>query len=767
MADVLKGIAPQIDTHTNWVTNNPTLGKDSDGKSYGQIIFSTDSPAGDIFIYGNNQTYSEAYAAGQFCTVEGILNAGTITNYTAGETMSAPLAVYVKNSDGKVYKGDNNNFDTAKIAGFIIENATQDNEVSVQASGILDGFTGLTVNEIYYLGENGNITTIGNIGINEVRIMVGIAISATKLLIILGEPTYIRASDSHNIGDIIWSANPSMGRLQGVLPFGSSPVSQSDFAELYAVIGDQFETAWTDLGYAASGAGMFYPAPPPQLFPRAAIPRVAVASTDFDDTNDRIDDGDSLTSGVAPFHIHRDGTAVRFSAGSGTLPAGITEGTVYYARKVNSDQSIELWTTEAAAIAGSGTQVTDFSGASGTVYMYNAGLRVADAIQIHEHDIRTDSADLPVSDTGGAQSGWQDVQIGSADVYTGPRLKARDIEEDSTESGGTPRTANETRPENILLYGYIKASHVGVTGEPVTAVRYDTGWVSNSDWTNAELTVSHNLGANLDDLIVELFLKDGSGNILQPTAVMYDKDNATAKQAGVSLYEVDTNTLKVQTGLDGLWYVQDSGTILDLDTETYDYKVVVYKPSVLASYTGSRNTIISISDATDQTVNIPPAASIDYPIFIKRVGTGDGKVLLSFESGEDETGVSQLEGDGGYIELISDGTDWYIKSYHDFGDNGSDQWWEKDGEGGMRQWGYKDLTQSGSTSAHTTVTFVKTFTEAPMVIASCARFLEHASVGGGNTPPITTEFEIYIQNTTNTSQNQTTRCEWIALGRWK
>jgi len=267
------------------------------------------------------------------------------------------------------------------------------------------------------------------------------------------------------LGDIKYSFNPNIGAAHGFLPFGSDAVSQTgDYADLYAVVGDMFEAAYTGLGYAASGAGMFYPAPPPQLFPRAAIPRVAVAAADFDNANDRIDDDDSLTSGVAPFHIHRDGTAVRFSAGDGTLPAGITEGTVYYARKVNSDQAIELWTTEAAAVSGSGTQVTDFSGASGTVYMYNAGLYVADAMQritgsfstetYNENALRSfDSADGAMS-TNGSGGGAQGPSYESGTGYRQP-----EIDFDSADSPDA-RTTNESRAENILLYGYIKAKAV-------------------------------------------------------------------------------------------------------------------------------------------------------------------------------------------------------------------------------------------------------------------------------------------------------------------
>jgi hypothetical protein len=89
MADQVLGIAPQKDTHTNWVSANPTLGKDSGGKSYGQIILSTDSPIGDILVWGNDQTYNVAYAAGQYSQVQFPTRSGVLAksaDYTILDT---------------------------------------------------------------------------------------------------------------------------------------------------------------------------------------------------------------------------------------------------------------------------------------------------------------------------------------------------------------------------------------------------------------------------------------------------------------------------------------------------------------------------------------------------------------------------------------------------------------------------------------------------------------------------------------------------------
>ncbi len=71
MGDTRAGIAPQTDTYANWVSANPTLGKDDSGDSFSQIIFATDSPVGDILIWGNDQTFTASYAAGQFIKKSG------------------------------------------------------------------------------------------------------------------------------------------------------------------------------------------------------------------------------------------------------------------------------------------------------------------------------------------------------------------------------------------------------------------------------------------------------------------------------------------------------------------------------------------------------------------------------------------------------------------------------------------------------------------------------------------------------------------------
>ncbi len=117
---------------------------------------------------------------------------------------------------------------------------------------------------------------------------------------------------------------------------------------------------------------------------------------------------------------------------------------------------------------------------------------------------------------------------------------------------------------------------------------YDTGWINRSDWTNVHLgstttkdtdsDVTHNLNTNLSDLLVKVLIStDGTdGN----SFLVYD---GTSYEVGVSLYgatvfQVDTDSIKVQTGADGILYVLDAGGGAGLlDTEDWYYKIKVYK----------------------------------------------------------------------------------------------------------------------------------------------------------------------------------------------
>lgn len=70
MANYSYEIAPQVDTHANWVSANPTLGTTDSGDTFGGLVISTGGTYGTILVYGSNQSYNTAYAAGQFIPLD-------------------------------------------------------------------------------------------------------------------------------------------------------------------------------------------------------------------------------------------------------------------------------------------------------------------------------------------------------------------------------------------------------------------------------------------------------------------------------------------------------------------------------------------------------------------------------------------------------------------------------------------------------------------------------------------------------------------------
>ncbi len=103
---------------------------------------------------------------------------------------------------------------------------------------------------------------------------------------------------------------------------------------------------------------------------------------------------------------------------------------------------------------------------------------------------------------------------------------------------------------------------------------YTTGWVANSDWTDAELVVTHSLGANLSDLIVKFSIST-DGTEANSFEVAYGH-NGASNGVGFTLFNTSTSAFKLQTGSNGILYVDDSGVVQLIDTENWYYKISVY-----------------------------------------------------------------------------------------------------------------------------------------------------------------------------------------------
>lgn len=101
----------------------------------------------------------------------------------AGEALSANDLVYQDKVNGKVYKASNNDDNKVNVLGFARKAALVDATVEIVIGGVLKGFTGLSVGTLYYLGLNGAITTTAPSTNGLWVVSVGMAVSATELVI--------------------------------------------------------------------------------------------------------------------------------------------------------------------------------------------------------------------------------------------------------------------------------------------------------------------------------------------------------------------------------------------------------------------------------------------------------------------------------------------------------------------------------------------------------------------------------------------------------
>ncbi|MCK4609459.1 MAG: hypothetical protein KAT71_08250 [Gammaproteobacteria bacterium] len=175
-------------------------------------------------------------ATGNVFVTEDTLYAGLATRpdaideQTAGETINGatlPVACYIDNTDDEWYACDGN--DTAKLAfrGFATTNAIDAGAITIQFSGIVAGFTGLTKGAPYYVQDDKTIGT--SVGTYEMR--VGIAVSTTEILIEKnqaeayigiedGNQSITGTSGTHDI-DIVCGFRPTLIEVNGRINSGA------------------------------------------------------------------------------------------------------------------------------------------------------------------------------------------------------------------------------------------------------------------------------------------------------------------------------------------------------------------------------------------------------------------------------------------------------------------------------------------------------------------------------------------------------------------
>lgn len=123
----------------------------------------------------------------------GTQSVATLAPGTSGEALTKGDAVYIKKSDGKVYKASNVfNREQAQVLGLAKNTVTGPNlGVTAVARGPLEGLSGLSVGFEYYLDGNGAITTTAPVGGGIYSTSIGQAISDTAIDVHVGGPIYL------------------------------------------------------------------------------------------------------------------------------------------------------------------------------------------------------------------------------------------------------------------------------------------------------------------------------------------------------------------------------------------------------------------------------------------------------------------------------------------------------------------------------------------------------------------------------------------------
>jgi len=110
----------------------------------------------------------------------GVSGASATISYMAGTNLSGGIAVILSSSTA-IAANSTTLAHAGKVVGITTGAVLIGNPATIQASGELEGFSGLTINSKVYLQSNGTITsTIPTTGFIQ---QVGVALTTTKVLI--------------------------------------------------------------------------------------------------------------------------------------------------------------------------------------------------------------------------------------------------------------------------------------------------------------------------------------------------------------------------------------------------------------------------------------------------------------------------------------------------------------------------------------------------------------------------------------------------------
>lgn len=477
----------------------------------------------------------------------------------------------------------------------------------------------------------------------------------------------------------------------GLKPFAfDNALSQANYSVLWDEIGHQYNDAHVDAGDTdlSASSDLFYPTPIPTGYGRTGFPDTFYDDTDIDAGNSWMDASDFFYADASP--RFRDGTPFYIKDITGIFSAtGYTAGDlVYINASKTGTTNIFLYPTEADAIA----DTSNFTNmvTTGTFRLTQEGIAIDDALEEHEH--RFNRTSTLAGDLGTTRNVFNNTSNSDTEVLQVINASV----------------SNETRPKTYYEFGYIKVESIASNGEAISALRYDTGWIANSAWSNAELNVIHNLNTGLSDIAVNITISiDGTDSTafkIENNARIGITSLTSGTNDGMTVFQVDINSLKIQTGADGVVYLNDDGVYVRIDTEAWYYKVVVTKPNLTATAFDVDELPKTFDISSTSEVRTLPEINgvLQRKRYYWEGGDGSNTFSLAVSDGATVGGIAATlwtgEGDGN-IDLESDGvSDWKVIDYTDYITDGVDQriWKEKDGTE------KQDIIQTVNTTISTT-----------------------------------------------------------------
>ncbi len=215
-----------------------------------------DGDAGNYIIWNYNS--SNIYSAGNYLSCDNFSN---IWTDDSGKDFTFKLY-----SNSRVYACQANNENKRDFIGFALTNANEGESITIQTTGIVDGFSSLNTGEKYYLQN-----ILGTIGITKgsVEKIVGVALNDGKLTIF-----QLTESPGVKIGTEYWSPQSSsdtkiithnLGRIPKMIEIYYKPTNNGSYVTeiggkgMYN--GDTYATIFScrsgNPGYSTSGTSTY------------------------------------------------------------------------------------------------------------------------------------------------------------------------------------------------------------------------------------------------------------------------------------------------------------------------------------------------------------------------------------------------------------------------------------------------------------------------------------------------------------------------------